>query len=130
MKNLKFYESMGKKWNDVNEENLDILRDYLQNEKFRNDFNRAFLDKKMDVDIVSEPLSDSEFIVEWWPKYDNVVPNEISYYLDEIAKILSGLFGVKNVTWRFEAWKGVSRVIFNLNEPINKNMVRFKNMLM
>jgi hypothetical protein len=127
MKNVKIYEE----WDDESEENLDLLRNYLENKKFRGDFDKAFDDRQMEADIVAEPLSDTEFIVECWPKtFDGAVPNRISYYIDDIAKILSGLFGVKEVTWRFEGGKGVSRIIFDLNEPINRNMIKFKNMIM
>ncbi len=126
MKNVKIYD----KWNEESEHNLDLLRDYLENKKFRAGFDKAFDDRSMEADIVAEPLSDTEIIVECWPKtFDGAVPNKISYYIDDIAKILSGLFGVKEVTWRFEPGKGVSRIIFDLNEPINRNMVKFKNML-
>ena len=127
MKNVKIYE----KWNEESDENLDLLRNYLENKKFRADFDKAFDDRQMEADIVTEPLSDTEFIVECWPKtFDGAVPNRISYYIDDIAKILSGLFGVKEVTWRFEGGGGVSRIIFDMNEPINRNMIKFKNMIM
>ena len=127
MKNVKIYEE----WDDESEENLDLLRNYLENKKFRGDFDKDFDDRQMEADIVAEPLSDTEFIVECWPKtFDGAVPNRISYYIDDIAKILSGLFGVKEVTWRFEGGGGVSRIIFDMNEPINRNMIKFKNMIM
>jgi hypothetical protein len=127
MKNIRVYEQ----WNEEEEENIDLLRNYLGNRKFRPDFDKAFGDRQMDADIVSEPLSETEFIVECWPKtFDGVVPNKISYYIDEIATILSGLFGVSGVTWRFEGGKGVSRIIFDLNEPINRDMIKFKNMIL
>lgn len=124
MKNVKIYEE----WDEESEENLDLLRNYLENNKFRSAFDKAFSDRQMEADVVREPLSDTEIIVEWWP-LGEAVPNKISYYIDDIAKILSGLFGVKEVTWRFEPGKGVYRIIFDLNEPINRNMVKFKNML-
>jgi hypothetical protein len=127
MKNLKVYE----KWDEESEENLDLLRNYIENKEFRENFDKAFSDRQMEADIVREPLSDTEIIVECWPKtFNGAVPNKISYYIDEVAKILSSLFGVKEVTWRFEAGKGVSRIIFDLNEPINRNLVKFKNMIM
>ena len=127
MENVKIYEE----WNEESEHNLDLLRDYLKNKKFRADFDKAFDDRSMEADIVDEPLSDTEIIVECWPKtFDGAVPNKISYYIDDIAKILSGLFGVKEVTWRFERGKGVSRIIFDMNEPINRNMIKFRNMIM
>ena len=126
MKNLRVYE----KWDDESEENLDLLRDYLKNKKFRVDFDKAFDDRQMEADIVAEPLSDTEFIVEWWSKsYNGVVPNRISYYIDEIAKILESSFGIKEMSWRFEQGKGVFRIIFDMNEPVNKKMFRIKNMM-
>ena len=130
MKNVKIYESW-ESWNEESEKDLDLLRDYLQNEKFRVDFDKAFADRSMEADIVAEPLSDTEFIVEWWSKSHNgAVPNRISYYIDEIAKILESSFGIKEMTWRFEPHKGVSRIIFDMNEPINRKIFRIKNMLM
>jgi len=127
MGNIKKYEN----WDDESEKNLDILRDYLENKKFRDAFDQAFEDRMMEADIVAEPLSDTEFIVEWWPKSnDGAVPNKISYYIDEIAKILESSFGIKEMTWRFEPRKGVSRIIFDMNEPVNRKMLRIKNMLM
>jgi hypothetical protein len=127
MKNVKIYES----WNEESEKDLDLLRDYLQNEKFRVDFDKAFADRAMEADIVAEPLSDTEFIVEWWSKAHNgAVPNRISYYIDEIAKILESSLGIKEMTWRFEPGKGVSRIIFDMNETMNRKMFRVKNMIM
>ena len=127
MKNVKIYEE----WNEESEHNLDLLRDYLENKKFRADFDEAFDDRSMEADIVAEPLSDTEFIVEWGPKAHNgAVPNRISYYIDEIAKILESSFGIKEMTWRFEPGKGVSRIIFDMNEPVNRKMFRIKNMIM
>lgn len=127
MGNIKKYEN----WDDESEKNLDILRDYLENKKFRDAFDQTFEDRMMEADIVAEPLSDTEFIVEWWPKSnDGAVPNKISYYIDEIAKILESSFGIKEMTWRFEPRKGVSRIIFDMNEPVNRKMLRIKNMLM
>jgi hypothetical protein len=127
MENVKIYEE----WNEESEHNLDLLRDYLENKKFRADFDEAFDDRSMEADIVAEPLSDTEFIVEWWSKAHNgAVPNRISYYIDEIAKILESSFGIKEMTWRFEPGKGVSRIIFDMNEPVNKKMFRIKNMIM
>jgi hypothetical protein len=126
MENVKIYEE----WNEESEYNLDLLRDYLENKKFRSDFDKAFDDRSMEADIVAEPLSDTEFIVEWWSKAHNgAVPNRISYYIDEIAKILESSFGIKEMTWRFEPGKGVSRIIFDMNEPVNKKMFRIKNMI-
>lgn len=126
MKNIKIYEN----WDEKSEENLDLLRDYLENKKFRADFDKAFDDSSMEADIVAEPLSDTEFIVECWPKsFDGAVSNRISYQIDEIAKILGSSFGIKEMTWRFEAGKGVSRIIFDMNEPVNKKMFRIKNMM-
>jgi hypothetical protein len=126
MENVKIYEE----WNEESEYNLDLLRDYLENKKFRSDFDKAFDDRSMEADIVAEPLSDTEFIVEWWSKAHNgAVPNRISYYIDEIAKILESSFGIKEMTWRFEPGKGVSRIIFDMNEPMNRKMFRIKNMI-
>jgi hypothetical protein len=126
MENVKIYEE----WNEESEYNLDLLRDYLENKKFRSDFDKAFDDRSMEADIVAEPLSDTEFIVEWWSKAHNgAVPNRISYYIDEIAKILESSFGIKEMTWRFEHGKGVSRIIFDMNEPMNRKMFRIKNMI-
>jgi hypothetical protein len=127
MGNVKIYEE----WNEESEHNLDLLRDYLENKKFRVDFDKAFDDRSMEADIVAEPLSDTEFIVEWWSKaYNGAVPNRISYYIDEIAKILESSLGINEMTWKFEPGKGVSRIIFDMNEPMNRQMFRVKNMIM
>ena len=84
MRNIKIYESFDEG------ENIEILKSHLANPVFRKEFNKAFSERSMDADIVEEPESETEFIVECWPKsFDGAVSNRISYQIDEIAKILA-----------------------------------------
>ena len=125
MKNIKIYESFDE------EENVEILKSHLANPVFRKEFNKAFTERSMDADIVEEPASETEFIVECWSKsFDGAVSNRISYQIDEIAKILASELGVREMSWRFGPGGGVSRIIFDMGEPINRGMVRVKNMIM
>lgn len=125
MRNIKIYESFDE------EENIEMLKSHLANSVFRKEFNKAFSERSMDADIVEEPESETEFIVECWPKsFDGAVSNRISYQIDEIAKILASELGVGEMSWRFGPGGGVSRIIFDMGEPINRGMVRVKNMIM
>jgi len=125
MRNIKIYESFDE------EENIEMLKSHLANSVFRKEFNKAFSERSMDADIVEEPESETEFIVECWPKsFDGAVSNRISYQIDEIAKILASELGVGEMSWTFGPGGGVSRIIFDMGEPINRGMVRVKNMIM
>ena len=126
MKNIRIYESF-----EDEDENIEILKSHLANPVFRKEFDKAFRERSMDADIVEEPESETEFVVECWPKsFNGAVSNRISYQMDEIAKILGSELGVGEMSWRFGPGGGVSRIIFDMGQPINKDMVRVKNMIM
>jgi hypothetical protein len=125
MRNIRIYESFDE------EENIEILKSHLANPMFRKEFDEAFNDRSMDADIVEEPASETEFIVECWPKsFDGAVSNRISYQIDEIAKILASELGATDMTWKFAPGGGVGRIIFDMGEPINRNMARVKSLIM
>jgi hypothetical protein len=127
MKNIKVYES----FENEEEENIEILKSHLANPVFRKEFDRAFSERSIDADIVENPESETEFIVECWPKsFDGAVSNRISYQIDEIAKILGSELGVGEMSWRFGPGGGVSRIIFDMGQHINRDMVKVKNMIM
>ena len=127
MENLIIYES----FDEDGEENKDYLKAFIAGISFRKIFNKAFSDVSMDADIVEEPLSETEFIVECWPKsFDGAVSNRISYQIDDIAEELGKTFADKGITWRFSPGGGVSRIIFELSEPVNKKIANFMDLLM
>jgi hypothetical protein len=129
MRNIKIYEL----WNlpsdkdkQENEEGIELLSKILDDSK--KDIISHFNSRLMDVDFVE--VSDPEqFVLEYWPKsYDGRIPQRISYYIDDIAEILSEEFGTK-IDWQFSANGNVQRIEFNLEKEIDPKFSSVKNRL-
>jgi hypothetical protein len=77
-----------------------------------------FNSRLMDVDFVD--VDDPEkFVIEYWPKsFDGRIPQRISYYIDDIAEILSEEFGTK-VDWQFSPNGNAQRIEFSLEKEID-----------
>jgi hypothetical protein len=115
MKNIKLYELWGDE-DSEKEEGVEILSKMLDASK--KDIISHFNSRLMDVDFVE--VSDPEqFVLEYWPKsYDGRIPQRISYYLDDIAEILSEEFGTK-IDWKFSPNGNVQRIEFDLEKEID-----------
>jgi hypothetical protein len=119
MKNIKLYEL----WNlpsdkakQEDEEGIELLSQMVEASK--KDIISHFNSRLMDVDFVdvSDP---KQFVIEYWPKsFDNRIPQRISYYIDDIAEILSEEFGTK-IDWQFSPNGNVQRIEFNLEKEID-----------
>ena len=72
-----------------------------------------FNSRLMDVDFV-DVEDPQQFVIEYWPKsFNGRIPNKISYYIDDLAEILSGEFGTK-VDWQFSQNGNAQRIEFDL----------------
>jgi len=129
MRNIKIYEL----WNlpsdndkQENEEGIELLSKMLDDSK--KDIISHFNSRLMDADFV-EVSDPQQFVVEYWPKsYDGRIPQRISYYIDDIAEILSEEFGTK-IDWQFSANGNVQRIEFNLEKEIDPKFSSVKNRL-
>jgi len=119
MKNIKLYEL----WNlpsdkakQEGEEGIELLSRMVELSK--KDIISHFNSRLMDVDFVD--VDDPEkFVIEYWPKsFDGRIPQRISYYIDDIAEILSEEFGTK-VDWQFSPNGNVQRIEFDLEKEID-----------
>jgi hypothetical protein len=115
MKNIKLYEL----WGDEDlekEEGIELLSKMVELSK--KDIISHFNSRLMDVDFVD--VDDPEkFVIEYWPKsFDGRIPQRISYYIDDIAEILSEEFGTK-VDWQFSPNGNVQRIEFDLEKEID-----------
>ena len=119
MKNIKLYEL----WNlpsdkakQEGEEGIELLSKMIELSK--KDIISHFNSRLMDVDFVD--VDDPEkFVIEYWPKsFDGRIPQRISYYIDDIAEILSEEFGTK-VDWQFSPNGNVQRIEFDLEKEID-----------
>ena len=119
MKNIKLYEL----WNlpsdsakQEGEEGIELLSRMIELSK--KDIISHFNSRLMDVDFVD--VDDPEkFVIEYWPKsFDGRIPQRISYYIDDIAEILSEEFGTK-VDWQFSPNGNVQRIEFDLEKEID-----------
>ena len=119
MKNIKLYEL----WNlpsdsakQEGEEGIELLSKMVELSK--KDIISHFNSRLMDVDFVD--VDDPEkFVIEYWPKsFDGRIPQRISYYIDDIAEILSEEFGTK-VDWQFSPNGNVQRIEFDLEKEID-----------
>ena len=127
MRNIKLYEL----WNlpsdkakQEDEEGIELLSKMLEDSK--KDIISHFNSRLMDVDFldVSDP---EQFVIEYWPKsYDGRIPQRISYYMDDIAEILSEEFGTK-IDWQFSANGNAQRIEFNLEKEIDPKFYSAKN---
>ena len=119
MKNIKLYEL----WNlpsdsakQEGEEGIELLSRMIELSK--KDIISHFNSRLMDVDFVD--VDDPEkFVIEYWPKsFDGRIPQRISYYIDDIAEILSEEFGTK-VDWQFSPNGNVQIIEFDLEKEID-----------
>jgi hypothetical protein len=115
VKNIKLYELWGDE-DSEKEEGVEILSKMLDASK--KDIISHFNSRLMDVDFVE--VSDPEqFVIEYWPKsFDGRIPQRISYYIDDIAEIISEEFGTK-VDWQFSPNGNVQRIEFSLEKEID-----------
>jgi hypothetical protein len=119
MKNIKIYEL----WNlpsdkakQEDEEGIELLSQMV--EMAKKDIISHFNSRLMDADFV-EVSDPQQFVIEYWPKsYDGRIPQRISYYIDDIAEILSEEFGTK-IDWQFSQNGNVQRIEFNLEKEID-----------
>jgi hypothetical protein len=119
MKNIKLYEL----WNlpsdkakQEDEEGIELLARMVELSK--KDIISHFNSRLMDVDFVD--VDDTQkFVIEYWPKsFDGRIPPRISYYIDDIAEILSEEFGTK-IDWQFSPNGNVQRIEFDLEKEID-----------
>jgi len=115
VKNIKLYELWGDE-DSEKEEGVEILSKMLDASK--KDIISHFNSRLMDVDFVE--VSDPEqFVIEYWPKsFDGRIPQRISYYIDDIAEIISEEFGTK-VDWQFSPNGNAQRIEFDLEKEID-----------
>ena len=118
MKNIKLYEiwlpSETAKHDE--EEGIELLSKML--EMAKKDIISHFNSRLMDVDFV-DVEDPQQFVLEYWPKsYDGRIPQRISYYIDDIAEVLSEEFGIK-IDWKFSANGNVQRIEFDLENEID-----------
>ena len=74
-------------------------------------------DRSMEADIVDVTEPD-EFVVEYWPKsFNGSIPKKISYYIDDLCKMLSSDLKV-GVDWGFSPNGDSKRLIFTLDNEI------------
>ena len=106
------------------EEGIELLSKMLEDSK--KDIISHFSSRLMDVDFVDVD-DPQKFVIEYWPKsFDGRIPQRISYYIDDIAEILSEEFGTK-VDWQFSANGNVQRIEFNLEKEIDPKFYSVKN---
>lgn len=122
MKNIKLYElwlpseRAKHEEEEEKEEGIELLSKML--EMAKKDIISHFNSRLMDVDFVD--VEDPEqFVLEYWPKsFDGRIPQRISYYIDDIAEILSEEFGTK-IDWQFSPNGNVQRIEFSLEKEID-----------
>jgi hypothetical protein len=122
MQNLKVYESFSRP-NEQEEESIELLSKMV--EELKPDILRHFRTRMMDADFleISDP---TEFVVEYFPRsFDSRVPKRISYYLDDLAEIISEELGVK-VDWDFSPNGNVQRIEFKLEKELDPRFIRAK----
>lgn len=127
MKNIKLYEL----WNlpsdkakEEGEEGTELLVKML--EEHKKDIISHFNGRLMDVDFV-EVSDPQEFVLEYWPKsMDGRIPQRISYYIDDLAEILSEEFGTK-IDWQFSPNGNAQRLEFNLEKEIDPKYLKAKD---
>ena len=126
MKNIKLYEiwlpSETAKHDE--EEGIELLSKML--EMAKKDIISHFNSRLMDVDFV-DVEDPQQFVIEYWPKsFNGRIPNKISYYIDDLAEILSGEFGTK-VDWQFSQNGNAQRIEFDLEKEIDSKYFSAKD---
>jgi hypothetical protein len=127
MRNIKIYEL----WNlpsdkskQEDEEGIELLSKMVESAK--KDIISHFNSRLMNVDFV-EVSDPQQFVIEFEPKsYDGRIPARISYYLDDIAEILSEEFGTK-IDWQFSQNGNARRIEFDLENEIDPRYSRVKD---
>ena len=106
------------------EEAVELLSKMIDSSK--KDIISHFNSRLMDVDFV-EVSDPQQFVLEFDPKsYDGRIPARISYYIDDIAEILSGEFGTK-IDWQFSQNGNAQRIEFDLENEIDPRYSRVKD---
>jgi hypothetical protein len=127
MRNIKIYEL----WNlpsdkskQEDEEGIELLSKMVESAK--KDIISHFNSRLMSVDFV-EVSDPQQFVIEFDPKsYDGRIPARISYYLDDLAEILSEEFGTK-IDWQFSQNGNAQRIEFDLEKEIDPRYSRVKD---
>jgi hypothetical protein len=127
MRNIKIYEL----WNlpsdkskQEDEEGIELLSKMVESAK--KDIISHFNSRLMNVDFV-EVSDPQQFVIEFEPKsYDGRIPARISYYIDDIAEILSEEFGTK-IDWQFSQNGNARRIEFDLENEIDPRYSRVKD---
>jgi len=127
MRNIKIYEL----WNlpsdkskQEDEEGIELLTKMVESAK--KDIISHFNSRLMNVDFV-EVSDPQQFVIEFEPKsYDGRIPARISYYLDDLAEILSEEFGTK-IDWQFSQNGNAQRIEFDLEKEIDPRYSRVKD---
>ena len=118
MRNIKLYEIWlpSERAKHDEEEGIELLSKML--EMAKKNIISHFNSRLMDVDFV-DVEDPQKFVIEYWPKsFDGRIPPRISYYIDDIAEILSEEFGTK-VEWQFSPNGNVQRIEFDLEKEID-----------
>jgi hypothetical protein len=129
MRNIKIYEL----WNlpsdkskQEDEEGIELLSKMVESAK--KDIISHFNSRLMNVDFV-EVSDPQQFVIEFEPKsYDGRIPARISYYLDDLAEILSEEFGTK-IDWQFSQNGNAQRIEFDLKNEIDPTYGRVKDIM-
>ena len=130
MKNIKLYEiwlpseRAKHEEEEEKEEGIELLSKML--EMAKKDIISHFNSRLMDVDFV-DVEDPQQFVIEYWPKsFNGRIPNKISYYIDDLAEILSGEFGTK-VDWQFSQNGNAQRIEFDLEKEIDSKYFSAKD---
>ena len=126
MKNIKLYEIWppSERAKHDEEEGIELLSKML--EMAKKDIISHFNSRLMDVDFV-DVEDPQQFVIEYWPKsFNGRIPNKISYYIDDLAEILSGEFGTK-VDWQFSQNGNAQRIEFDLEKEIDSKYFSAKD---
>ena len=106
------------------EEGIELLSKMVGSAK--KDIISHFNSRLMDVDFV-EVSDPQQFVIEFEPKsYDGRIPARISYYIDDLAEILSVEFGTK-IDWKFSQNGNAQRIEFDLEKEIDPRYSRVKD---
>ena len=127
MGNIKLYESFINSGSDE-EEKVELLSEILEESKA--DIKKFMEDRGLDADFV-EVTEPDQFVIEYWSQeYSGRIPKKISYYLDDLAKMISENLGTK-VDWAFSPNGNAQRIEFNLESDIDPKLLsvikRLKN---
>jgi len=126
MENIKIYESFLSESGNPDEEKIELLTELL--EILKPEIQKFMEDRSMEADFVE--ISDPEqFVMEYWSQeYSGRIPKKISYYLDDLAKMISENIGAK-IDWSFSPNGNVQRIEFNLeSDPDPKILSVLKRM--